>query len=98
MVEMVKGLVARGHSVDEYCPATADLTFMPLDNYVGRKVVLPFEIRGAAQKRVPYIMGNIRNTLAVVRVARGTDAMRDMAYDIKGRIDGVVESLNGGGG
>ena len=46
MVELVKRLVARGHLVDEFCPATADLSFLPLDGVVGRTVVQPLTLRG----------------------------------------------------
>lgn len=55
MVEMVKGLVARGHVVDEYCPETADLTFLPLDGSVRRTVVLPCRLQGVATSRVPLL-------------------------------------------
>lgn len=55
MVEMVKGLVARGHVVDEYCPETADLTFLPLDGVARRTVVLPCRLRGVARTRVPSL-------------------------------------------
>lgn len=55
MVEMVKGLAARGHTLDEYCPETADLTFLPLDGVVRRTVVLPFRPRGVARTRVPLL-------------------------------------------
>jgi glycosyltransferase involved in cell wall biosynthesis len=55
MVEMVKGLVARGHTVDEYCLQTADLSFLPLNGTVRRTVVLPFQPLGAAKTRVPML-------------------------------------------
>lgn len=55
MVEMVKGLAARGHTVDEYCPETADLSFLPLEGYVKRTVVLPFEPRGVSRAHVPLL-------------------------------------------
>lgn len=55
MVEMVKGLVARGHVVDEICPETADLSFLPLDGLVRRQVVLPFGPMGVCPRRVPLI-------------------------------------------
>ena len=34
MVEMVKGLVVHGHTVDEYCPQAAAVPFLPLDSVV----------------------------------------------------------------
>lgn len=55
MVEMVRGLAARGHVVDEYCPETADLTFLPLDAVTGRQVVLPFRPRGVWRRRAPLL-------------------------------------------
>lgn len=55
MVEMVKGLMARGHTVDEYCPETADLSFLPLDGHVRRTVILPFRPLGVARRRVPML-------------------------------------------
>ena len=55
MVEMVKGLVARGHTVDEYCPDTADLSFLSLDGIVRRSEVTPIRLRGVARKRVPLL-------------------------------------------
>lgn len=55
MVEMIKGLVARDHTVDEYCPQTADLSFLPLNGIVRRTVILPFHPLGVASKRVPFL-------------------------------------------
>lgn len=55
MVEMVKGLVAREYLVDEFCPETADRTFLPLDGIVRRQVVLPFLPKGVWQPRVPLV-------------------------------------------
>jgi glycosyltransferase involved in cell wall biosynthesis len=55
MVEMVKGLVARGHTVDEYCLETADLSFLPLEGIVRNTTVLPFQPRGVAKRRVPLL-------------------------------------------
>lgn len=55
MVEMVKGLVDRGHTVDEYCPQTADLSFLPLRGIARRTVVLPYRPLGVARTRVPFL-------------------------------------------
>ena len=55
MFKMVDGLVSRGHIVDEYCPETADLSFLPLDNYVRRSTVLPYEPLGVYNKRIPLL-------------------------------------------
>lgn len=55
MVEIVKSLVARGHVVDEFCPETADRSFLPLEGIVRRRVVLPFQPRGVWQPRVPLV-------------------------------------------
>lgn len=55
MVEMTRGLAARGHVVDEICPETADLSFLPLDGVVRRRTVFPFRPRGAWRRRVPLV-------------------------------------------
>lgn len=55
MVEIVKGLVAHGHTMDEWCPETADLTFLPLDGIVRRTEILPLRLRGVAPMRVPLL-------------------------------------------
>lgn len=55
MVEMVRGLAARGHTVDEYCPETADLAFLPLDGVARRTVVLPCRLLGISMRRVPLL-------------------------------------------
>lgn len=55
MVEMVKGLAARGHVIDAYCPTTADHTFFPIEPYVRRSVILPFEPAGVWPRRIPLL-------------------------------------------
>jgi glycosyltransferase involved in cell wall biosynthesis len=55
MVEMTRGLVARGHVVDEICPEMADLSFLPLDGIVRRRVVLSFRPRGVWRRRAPLV-------------------------------------------
>lgn len=55
LYEMVRGLAARGHVLDEFCPKTADRNFLPLDEYVGRTVILPFQPRGVSPYRVPML-------------------------------------------
>ena len=55
MVEMVKGLAARGHVIDEYCPETADRSFFPLETYVSRTITLPYQPTGVWQRRIPLM-------------------------------------------
>ena len=74
MVEMVKGLVDRGHTVDEYCPQTADLTFLPLSGIVRRTIVLPFRPLGAATTRVPFLTPYI----TTARLTRDLLALRSV--------------------
>ncbi|MCB0058533.1 MAG: glycosyltransferase family 4 protein [Caldilineaceae bacterium] len=71
MVEMARELAARGHTVDEWCPETADLAFLPLDGVVRRTVVLPFRPRGVATTRVPLLTPYI----TAVRLAGDLRAM-----------------------
>lgn len=86
MVEMARGLAAHGHTVDEWCPETADLAFLPLDGVVRRTVVLPFRPRGVARRRVPLLTPY----LTAVRLAADLRAMaalgRQAAQQI-GRMD-----------
>ncbi len=83
MVEMAKGLAARGHTVDEYCPETADLTFLPLDGIVRRTVVLPFRPRGVARTRVPLLTPYI----TAARLAGDLRAMAALGAEAAQRID-----------
>ncbi|MDX1614260.1 MAG: glycosyltransferase family 4 protein [Candidatus Promineifilaceae bacterium] len=53
--EMTRGLVERGHVVDEYCPATAETEFLSLAGIVGKRVILPFEPAGVAPRRIPML-------------------------------------------
>jgi glycosyltransferase involved in cell wall biosynthesis len=55
MVEMVKRLASRGHIIDEFCPETANLSFLPLNGMVRRTTVLPFSPLGIATRRVPML-------------------------------------------
>ena len=56
--DQIRGLVARGHSVDIWCPPTADRAFLPLDGIVQEHVVdyMPPPARklGYVQKRVQF--------------------------------------------
>lgn len=83
MVEMVKGLVARGHTLDEYCPETADLTFLPLDGVVRCTVVLPFRPRGVAKTRVPLLTPYV----TAARLALDLRAMAALGAEAARRID-----------
>ena len=82
MVEMVKGLVVRGHTLDEYCPETADLTFLPLNGVVRRAVVLPFRPRGVARTRVPLLTPYI----TAARLARASLVMAETTCCIAARM------------
>jgi len=55
MVEMTRRLVARGHTVDEICPETAERSFLPLEGSVRQTVVLPFSPWGVLRHRVPLL-------------------------------------------
>ena len=55
MVNMVEGLVSRGYIVDEYCPETADLSFLPLDAYVRKTTVILFNPLGVFRKQIPML-------------------------------------------
>ncbi len=83
MVEMVKGLVARGHIVDEYCPETADLSFLPLEGYVERTVVLPFEPRGVSTKHLPLLTPYITSA----RLARDLSALATLGQQAAAQIN-----------
>lgn len=84
MVEMAKGLVARGHTLDEYCPETADRSFLPLDAVVRRRVVLPFRPRGVATTRVPLLTPYI----TALRLAADLQAAARIGKEAARRIDG----------
>ncbi|MCB0045451.1 MAG: glycosyltransferase family 4 protein [Caldilineaceae bacterium] len=83
MVEMVRGLAARGHSIDEYCPETADQSFLPLNGIVRRTTVLPFEARGVAKDRVPLLTPYI----TTVRLISDLRAMAAVGEEAARRID-----------
>lgn len=53
--EIVKRLTARGHTVDEYCPQTADLSFLNLDGCVRRTEIIPLRLRGVSPVRIPLL-------------------------------------------
>lgn len=83
VVEMVTGLVARGHTVDEYCPETADRTFLPLDGVVRRTVVLPFRPRGVARTRMPLLTPYV----TAARLTLDLRAMAALGAEAARRID-----------
>ena len=87
--EMVRGLTARGHVVDEFCPQTADRTFLPLAECVHRTVTLPFQPRGAFPGRVPLLtpyINALRLTVDLFHLARvgrlAAQAIDEGAYDV----------------
>ena len=83
MVEMAKGLAARGHTLDEYCPETADRSFLPLDGVARRTVALPFRPHGVATARVPLLTPYITAT----RLAGDLRAMAALGEDAAQRVD-----------
>lgn len=83
MAEMAKGLAARGHTLDEYCPETADRSFLPLDGTVRRTVVLPLRLRGVAMTRVPLLTPYV----TAIRLAGDLRAMAVLGQEVAQRID-----------
>lgn len=88
-VEMTKGLVAAGHVVDEFCPETADRSFLSLDGIVRRQVVFPFRPRGVWRPRVPLLTPYVTATrlsadlAALARANRRAAAAIDAgSYDV----------------
>lgn len=57
----VRGLVARGHTVEAWCPPTADQTYLPLRDLVPEHVV-PFEWSAAPSRgRLGHALSQYRN-------------------------------------
>lgn len=52
--EIVKRLAQRGHTLDEFCPTTADLGFLPLAPFVRQTFSYPFQPRGIYPHRLPF--------------------------------------------
>jgi glycosyltransferase involved in cell wall biosynthesis len=82
MAEMVRGLAARGHTVDEWCPETADLAFLPLDGIVRRTLILPFRPRGVSRLRVPLLTPYV----TAVRLASDLRTMAALGQEAARRI------------
>ena len=45
----VKGLIERGHTVESWCPSTADRTYLPLDDLITEHII-PFNWEPRAAK------------------------------------------------
>lgn len=89
LYEMAKGLAARGHVLDEFCPETADRTFLPLDGCVRRTVVLPFRPMGVWTGRVPMLTPYInaarlaKDLLTLARIEeQAAQAIHRESYDM----------------
>lgn len=82
--DMVKGLAERGHMLDEFCPQTADCTFLPLNGYVRRTVVLPFRRRGVWSRRLPLLTPYV----TALRLTRDLHKLSRVGRQAAGAIDG----------
>jgi len=82
MVEMAKGLVARGHVVDEYCPATADVSFLPLAGTVRRLKILPFRAYGVCPRRLPLLTPYVTAARLCADLGRLSRLSRQAAREI----------------
>lgn len=57
LYDQIRGLLARGHQVEAWCPPTADRTYLPLSDLV-RETVVPLSIR-AYSKSPPTFLQNL---------------------------------------
>ncbi len=62
--DQVRGLVARGHHVEIWCPPTANRSFLPLGDIVTEHVVPLDEHRRPAKGRVDHWLKPYRETIA----------------------------------
>ncbi|HEV2881616.1 MAG TPA: glycosyltransferase family 4 protein [Pyrinomonadaceae bacterium] len=59
LYDHVRGLVRRGHTVESWCPPTADQNYLPLGALV-REHVRPFDWQPLAQKKLPAKLTTLR--------------------------------------
>jgi len=52
LYDHVRGLVRRGHTVESWCPPTADQSYLPLGDLIPEHV-LPFDWKPRAEKKLP---------------------------------------------
>jgi glycosyltransferase involved in cell wall biosynthesis len=58
----VRGLIERGHTVESWCPSTADRTYLPLDGLI-KEHIIPFDWEPKSSKtRVGAVLNNFANT------------------------------------
>lgn len=86
MAAMVKGLAERGHTIDEYCPATAERACLPVEGTVRASRCLPVRLHGVWRRRVPLVT-------PYVTAAR---LMRDLAT-MDGYARAAAQEIDAGG-
>lgn len=59
LYDHVRGLVARGHTVESWCPPTADQTYLPLGEFIPEHV-RPFDWSPAASPKLSAKLTNLR--------------------------------------
>jgi glycosyltransferase involved in cell wall biosynthesis len=59
LYDHVRGLVRRGHTVESWCPPTADQTYLPLGELITEHV-RPFDWQPLAQKKLPAKLTTLR--------------------------------------
>ncbi len=59
LYDHVRGLVGRGHTVESWCPPTADQSYLPLNEFIPEHV-RPFDWQPLAQKKLPAKLNALR--------------------------------------
>lgn len=76
LYEHVKGLVARGHTVESWCPPTADQTYLPLSELI-REHIVPLDSAGLATRAASSLRHPIGRALAPYLMVRHAIAALD---------------------
>lgn len=82
--EMVKRLAGRGHLVDEFCPTTADLGFLPLTPFVRQTFSYPFQPRGVYPQRIPFLTPYLTWGRLMADWGKLVQLNRQIAYQMAG--------------